>query len=68
MGWADPASGLAIGFVHNRLLTPFVAVDHAGFIGTAALLRRGAAQARLRGYRPIPQLGEPFAERNAATG
>lgn len=68
MGWADPASGLAFGYVHNRLVTPFLAVDHAGFIGTAALLRRGAAQARLRGYRPIPQLGEPFAERNAATG
>lgn len=68
MGWADPASGLAIGFVHNRLLTPFVAVDHAGFVGTAALIRRGVAQGRRRGYAPIPQLGAPFAEPDAATG
>ncbi len=68
LGWADPASGLAIGFVHNRLLTPFVAVDHAGFVGTAALIRRGVARGRRRGYTPIPQLGEPFAALDAATG
>ncbi|KLO30988.1 esterase [Mycolicibacter heraklionensis] len=68
MGWADPASGLAIGFVHNRLLTPFVALDHAGFVGTAALIRRGVAQGRRHGYTPIPQLGEPFATSDAATG
>lgn len=57
MGWADPASGLAIGFVHNRLLTPFVAIDHAGFVGTAALIRRGVAKAGRRGYTPVPRLG-----------
>ena len=68
MGWADPASGLAIGFVHNRLLSPFVAVDHAGFVGTAALIRRGVARGRRYGYTPIPQLGEPFAAPDAATG
>ncbi|WP_046320964.1 serine hydrolase domain-containing protein [Mycobacterium sp. UM_Kg1] len=68
MGWADPASGLAIGFVHNRLLTPFIGVDHGGFVATAALIRRGAAQARRKGYTPVPQLGEPFAQRDAATG
>ncbi|CAJ1498984.1 serine hydrolase domain-containing protein [[Mycobacterium] kokjensenii] len=68
MGWADPASGLAIGFVHNRLLTPFVAIDHAGFVGTAALIRRGVAKAGRRGYTPVPRLGAPFAEREAATG
>lgn len=68
LGWADPASGLAIGFVHNRLLTPFVAVDHAGFVGTAALIRRGVARGRRYGYTPIPQLGEPFAAPDAATG
>ena len=68
LGWADPASGLAIGFVHNRLLTPFLAVDHAGFVGAAALIRRGAAGARRNGYTPVPRLGAPFAERDAATG
>ncbi|KKC00586.1 esterase/beta-lactamase LipL [Mycolicibacter arupensis] len=68
MGWADPASGLAIGFVHNRLLTPFVAVDHAGFVGTAALIRRGAARGRRHGYAGIPRLGSPFVERDAAAG
>ncbi len=31
LGWADPASGLAFGFVHNRLLSSFVVVDDAGF-------------------------------------
>src|ERR1700759_403917 len=46
VGWADPDSGLAIGFVHNRLLTPFVLVDHAGLVATSALCRIGAAAAR----------------------
>jgi CubicO group peptidase (beta-lactamase class C family) len=41
LGWADPASGLAFGFVHNRLLSPFVVVDHAGFVAIGAILRRG---------------------------
>ena len=30
LGWADPATGLAFGFVHNRLLTPFLVADRAG--------------------------------------
>ncbi|MCV7384521.1 serine hydrolase domain-containing protein [Mycolicibacter longobardus] len=68
LGWADPTSGLAFGFVHNRLLTPFVALDHAGFVGTAALIRRGVARGRRHGFAPVPLLGEPFAERDAATG
>ena len=41
LGWADPASGLAFGFVHNRLLTPLVVGDQAGFVATAALIRMG---------------------------
>lgn len=57
MGWADPASGLAIGFVHNRLLTPFVALDHAGFVGTAALIRRGVAQGQPARLHPDPAAG-----------
>lgn len=60
LGWAIPEAGLAIGFVHNRLLTPFVVTDQAGFVGTAALIRRGAAQARSRGYCPVPPLGAEY--------
>ena len=29
-GWADPASGLAFAYVHNRLLSPFLVLDHSG--------------------------------------
>jgi CubicO group peptidase (beta-lactamase class C family) len=61
LGWADPASGLSFGYVHNRLLTPFVVTDQAGFLATSALIRRGAAAARERGYRPVPEFGAPFA-------
>jgi CubicO group peptidase (beta-lactamase class C family) len=59
-GWAMPDAGIAIGFVHNRLLTPFLVSDQAGFLGTAQLIRRGAATARARGYRTVPDFGAPF--------
>jgi CubicO group peptidase (beta-lactamase class C family) len=62
LGWADPASGLAFGYVHNRLLTPFVVSDQAGFVATAALIRRGAASARKNGYRRVREFGAPFAD------
>lgn len=68
LGWADPDTGLAFGFVHNRLLTPFVALDHAGFVGTAALIRRGVARGRRRGLEAIQVLGSPYVEQDAATG
>jgi CubicO group peptidase (beta-lactamase class C family) len=68
LGWADPASGLAFGFVHNRLLTPLVVGDQAGFVATAALIRWGVAQARQRGFAPVTEFGSPFAERATATG
>ena len=68
LGWADPDSGLAFGFVHNRLLTPFVALDHAGFVGTAALIRQAINRARGNELVPIPQLGSPFVEWDAALG
>jgi CubicO group peptidase (beta-lactamase class C family) len=60
LGWADPSTGMSFGFVHNRLLTPFVLADQAGFVATAALIRRGAAAARKRGYQPVPALGAAF--------
>lgn len=68
MGWADPASGIAFGFVHNRLLTPFVVADHAGFVATGALLRRGVARARKDGFRPVADFGAPFTEPGEAAG
>src|SRR5690606_5927457 len=38
-GWAEPETGLAIGYVHNRLLTPML-IDQAAFVGLNALIRR----------------------------
>lgn len=60
LGWAVPQTGLAFSFVHNRLLTPFLVSDQAGFVATAALIRRGASQARAHGYRPVPDFGAAF--------
>jgi CubicO group peptidase (beta-lactamase class C family) len=68
LGWADPDSGLAFGFVHNRLLSPFVVVDHAGFVATGALLRRGAAEARKHGFERVADFGSPFPEPGAVAG
>lgn len=59
-GWAIPESGLAFSLVHNRLLTPLVVADQTGFIGTAALVRLGAAQARNRGFAAVTEFGAPF--------
>ena len=59
-GWAIPESGLAISMVHNRLLTPFLVSDQAGFLGTAALVRLGAAEARKRGFTPVAEFGSPY--------
>lgn len=60
VGWAIPEEGLSFSLVHNRLLTPFVVSDQAGFIGTAALVRRGAAAARKRGFSPVVEHGSPY--------
>ena len=60
VGWADPSSGLAIGFVHNRLLTPML-LDMGSFVGLNVLIRRDVARARRRGYQVVPDLGAPFA-------
>src|SRR5580693_610506 len=68
LGWADPESGLACGFVHNRLLSPFVVVVHGGFVATSALCRMGAAQARKDGFERVADFGSPFAEPGAVAG
>src|SRR5207253_9565682 len=48
VGWADPASGLSFGFVHNRLLTRML-LDQATFAGLYALIRRDPGQAHKPG-------------------
>lgn len=68
LGWADPATGLSFGFVHNRLLTPFVVADQAGFVATAALIRRGVALARKDGFASVGEFGAPFAKRTSVAG
>ncbi len=66
LGWADPATRLAFGFVHNRLLTPLVVSDQAGFVATAALIRRGVASARRNGFTAVTKFGAAFSELSAA--
>lgn len=68
LGWADPATGLAFGYVHNRLLTPLVVADQAGFVATAALIRHGVARARDHGFTGIGRLGAAFPEPASAVG
>jgi CubicO group peptidase (beta-lactamase class C family) len=67
VGWADPATGLSFGFVHNRLLTRMI-LDQAAFAGIYALIRRDAAQARKRGYRTTPQFGAPYEVQRTVAG
>jgi CubicO group peptidase (beta-lactamase class C family) len=64
VGWADPATGMAFGFVHNRLLSPMV-LDQMSFVGLGALIRRGVSLARERGSHSVPTQGSPFAEPGA---
>jgi CubicO group peptidase (beta-lactamase class C family) len=59
VGWADPASGLSFGFVHNRLLTRMV-LDQATFAGLHALILRDTARARKHGYAATPAFGAPY--------
>jgi CubicO group peptidase (beta-lactamase class C family) len=61
IGWADPGTGMSIGFVHNRLLTPML-FDQAAFAGLGNMLRRGAEAARKRGPRTVPDFGAPYPE------
>jgi CubicO group peptidase (beta-lactamase class C family) len=67
-GWADPASGLAFAFVHNRLLSPFLVLDHSGVATLGNLLRLGVAKARKHGFGPVTEFGSPFREVGAVAG
>lgn len=62
LGWADPDMGMSFGFVHNRLLTPLAVSDQAGFVATAALIRRGVALARKNGHRRVREYGARFTD------
>ena len=44
---------------------PVVVVDHAGFVATGAMLRRGAAEARKHGFERVADFGSPFPEPEA---
>ena len=59
-GWAIPEAGLSFALVHNRLLTPLLVSDQTGFVGTAALVRLGAAEARRHGFGAIRESGSPY--------
>jgi CubicO group peptidase (beta-lactamase class C family) len=61
LGWADPESGSAFGFVHNRLLTPLL-FDMGSFAGLASPLRNAIEAARHQGPLEVPQLGATYAK------
>jgi CubicO group peptidase (beta-lactamase class C family) len=68
VGWADPATGVAFAFVHNRLLSPFVVTDHTGMTVLSGLLRRAAVKVRKRGFEPVTEFGAPYSEPGAVAG
>ena len=59
LGWADPESGSAFGFVHNRLLTPLL-FDMGSFAGLASPLRNAIEAARHQGPLEVPRLGAAY--------
>jgi CubicO group peptidase (beta-lactamase class C family) len=59
-GWAVPEAGLSFAMVHNRLLTPLLLSDQAGFVSTAALVRAGADQARKQGFAAVAEFGSGY--------
>jgi CubicO group peptidase (beta-lactamase class C family) len=67
-GWADPSTGVAFAFVHNRLLSPFLVLDHSALATLGNLVRRGVALARKHGFRPVAEFGSRFGEPGAVAG
>lgn len=65
VGWADPATGIGIGFVHNRLHIATV-IDHLAFAGLYMLVRRGVVNARKHQFTEVPRFGAPFTEPHAS--
>ena len=56
LGWADPDTGSAFAFIHNRLLTPMV-LDMASFAFLAQPMRSAIANASKHGAYEVPHLG-----------
>jgi CubicO group peptidase (beta-lactamase class C family) len=61
LGWADPATGSAFAFVHNRLLTAMV-LDMGSFAGIARPMRNAITAARHNGAMTVPRYGATFRE------
>ena len=61
LGWADPATGSAFAFVHNRLLTPMI-LDMGSFAGLARPLRNAITAARHNGPMSVPKYGARYRE------
>jgi CubicO group peptidase (beta-lactamase class C family) len=61
LGWADPETGSAFAFVHNRLLTPMM-LDMASFAGLARPLRNAITAARHGGALAVPKYGGRYRE------
>src|ERR1700722_12473613 len=61
LGWGDPQTASAFGFVHNRLLTPMV-FDMASFAGLARPLRNAITAARHAGPLEVPQFGATYGQ------
>ena len=59
LGWADPSTGSAFGFVHNRPLTPML-FDMGSFAGMAKPLRDAIAAARGNGAMSVPRYGATY--------
>ena len=61
LGWADPQSGSAFAFVHNRLLTPMV-LDMGSFAALARPMRTAIGAARHAGPLMVPKYGARYRE------
>ena len=61
LGWADPATGSAFAFVHDRLLTPML-FDMGSFAGIARPLRNAITAARHNGPMVVPKYGARYRE------
>jgi CubicO group peptidase (beta-lactamase class C family) len=61
LGWADPETGSAFAFVHNRLLTPMI-LDMGSFAALARPLRNAVTAARHIGPLAVPKYGARYRE------
>jgi CubicO group peptidase (beta-lactamase class C family) len=59
LGWADPETGSAFAYIHNRLVTPML-FDSASFALLARPLRTAIAAARASGAHTVPAIGAPY--------